>query len=249
MRPIDLTHPWGLHTPAWPGGEAPRIRYMQRLSSHRVVSQWIETGLHVGTHIDAPMHFAPGGGDMASLPLTQLFREGVIVDISDVVGEWDIIRPEHITSKAEVRKGDILIYHTGWHHYYVGEREQDEERYMCRHPGGGAELARWIVEMELAWTGVDTGAADHPMNTPIRVRRPDLARECEERRGRPLDADFPPEHFQVMHRVPFARNIVHVENVGGDLDQVLGRRCRIGAFPWRFVGGEASICRVVAFVD
>jgi kynurenine formamidase len=87
------------------------------------------------------------------------------------------------------------------------------------------------------------------MNTPIRVRRPDLARECEERRGRSLDLDFPPEHFQVMHRVPFAKNIVHVENVGGDLDQVLGRRCRIGAFPWRFVGGEASICRVVAFVD
>jgi len=29
---------------------------------------------------------------------------------------------------------------------------------------------------------------------------------------------------------------------------VLNRRCHIGVFPWRFEGGEASICRVVAFL-
>jgi len=23
----------------------------------------------------------------------------------------------------------------------------------------------------------------------------------------------------------------------------------VGAFPWKFVGGEASICRIVAFLD
>jgi kynurenine formamidase len=26
-------------------------------------------------------------------------------------------------------------------------------------------------------------------------------------------------------------------------------RRHIGVFPWRFVGGEASICRVVAFLE
>jgi kynurenine formamidase len=30
---------------------------------------------------------------------------------------------------------------------------------------------------------------------------------------------------------------------------VLNRRCQIGAFPWKFVGGEASICRIVAFIE
>ena len=34
----------------------------------------------------------------------------------------------------------------------------------------------------------------------------------------------------------------------GDIDNALNVRCKIGAFPWRFVGGEASICRVVAFI-
>jgi kynurenine formamidase len=54
-----------------------------------------------------------GRDDIASIPLTQLYGDGVIVDISDEVGEFNIIKPEHITKKIEVRTGDILIYHTG----------------------------------------------------------------------------------------------------------------------------------------
>jgi kynurenine formamidase len=41
----------------------------------------------------------------------------------------------------------------------------------------------------------------------------------------------------------------HVENLGGDLAAAETRRCLIGAFPIPIVGGEASPCRVVAFVD
>ena len=49
-----------------------------------------------------------------------------------------IITPEHITRKMEVKKGDILLIHTGWHHYYVGEREANELYYFCYHPRRGA---------------------------------------------------------------------------------------------------------------
>jgi kynurenine formamidase len=52
-----------------------------------------------------------------------------------------------------------------------------------------------------------------------------------------------------MHAVPFPKGIVHAENVGGDLAALGTRRCIIGAFPWKFVGGEASICRIVAFLS
>jgi kynurenine formamidase len=40
-----------------------------------------------------------------------------------------------------------------------------------------------------------------------------------------------------------------VENVGGQIDDVLDRRIRFACFPWRFQGGEAAFCRAVAFVD
>ena len=52
-----------------------------------------------------------------------------------------------------------------------------------------------------------------------------------------------------MHRVPFEQGITHVENLGGDIEEVLGQRCMIGAFPIPIEGGEASPCRLVAFVE
>jgi len=42
-----------------------------------------------------------GIGDIASLLLTKLVHEGGIVDVSDVVGDWDIIKPERITDKVQ----------------------------------------------------------------------------------------------------------------------------------------------------
>ncbi|MBI2371712.1 MAG: cyclase family protein [Deltaproteobacteria bacterium] len=249
MRYVDLTHPWGLHTPPFFGNEGPSITYVRRFPVNHCVGMRIETSTHTGTHMDAPMHFVPNGGDMASIPLDRLIGEGVIVDVSNDVREWDEIKPEHLTKHIEIREGDIVLYYTGWDRYYYNRETRDEERYMCRHPGGGRDLAQWIVDMKLRWTGVDAASADHPMNTFIRDRRPDLAREFERRVGRRVEDVYPPEELDIMHRLPFAHRIVHVENLGGDVAQVLNRRCLIGAFPWKFEGGDASICRVVAFLE
>ena len=205
--------------------------------------------MHVGTHLDAPLHFIAGAGDVASLSLDQLFHEGAVVDVSDKVKDWDILYPEHITDKVEVKDGDVLIIHYGWHHYYDGEREEDKERYFYRAPGGDAELAKWMLKKKIRWFGVDTGSPDHPMNTTMtRNARPDLVKEYEQKMGRSVEEIFPPEGHSIMHTMLFPHNIIHAENVGGDVDLVLNKRCTIGAFPWRFVGGDASICRIVAFL-
>ena len=100
-RLIDLTHPLSWHTPGY---------YTQTLQTNRVVSQRIETSLHVGTHLDAPLHMASGGGDMASIPLDRLCREGVIVDLSDVVGPWDEIKPQHIAEAVGYRSLDRSVW-------------------------------------------------------------------------------------------------------------------------------------------
>jgi kynurenine formamidase len=246
---IDLTHPFSMHTPGWAGYPPVKHYYIQRFSSNEIVAQYIETPLHVSTHLDGQMHAIPGGGDIASFPLSRCFGEGVIADISEYVGDWDVITPEMITSKVEVKKGDILLYHTGYRRYYPGCEAEDEARYFLRHPGGDRQLAEWLVDMEIAWTGMDCGSGDHPMNTTITRMRPDLVEEFEDLRQKKLREVFPKQDLFVMHRVPFRDNILHVENLGGDVEQVLNQRCLIGVFPWRFEGGEASIARVVAFVE
>ena len=249
MKLVDLTHIFSIHTPGWVGYPSPKLSYFQRHATHGIVSQWLELPLHSGTHFDGEMHIISGGADLASVPLDRLCREGVIVDLSDELEDWSVITPEMITSRMDVKKGDILIYNTGYHRYFNGGPDEDEERYFLRHPGGDRRLAEWIVEMELAWTGFDCGSGDHPMNTSIRYKRPDATKAFERAVGKSVDEAFPEEDLFVMHRVPFRAGITHVENMGGALQDALNRRCLIGAFPIPIQGGEASPCRVVAFID
>jgi kynurenine formamidase len=102
--------------------------------------------------------------------------------------------------------------------------------------------------MQFAWTGFDCASGDHPMNTSIRYKRADAARHYERQMGTTVEEVFPIDDIFVMHKVPFRAGVCHVENIGGDIDEVLNRRCLIGAFPIPIDGGEASPCRVVAFV-
>ena len=263
MKVVDLSHPWNLHTPGWVGYPGGRIYYTQTLQTNRIVSQRIETSLHSGTHLDGPMHASDSNVDMASLPLTKLIGPGAIADVSEVAGsDWDVIEPHHITDQIEVRKGDILIIHTGYHRYYQGQPQQDLVRYFCMHPGGKRELAEWMLDMEIAWWGVDAGSGDHPMNTTIRTMRPDLAKRFEEHVGMTCSEFFGDytythagsgrrvkEDLFPMHYLAFPAGCIHAENVGGAIERVLNQRCLIGAFPWKFEGGEACPCRILAFFD
>lgn len=262
MKVVDLTHPWNFHTPGWVGYPGGKIYYTQNLQTDRIVSQRLEVSLHSGTHLDGPMHGTDTMVGMSDLPVTKLIHEGVVVDVSDTCSDWDVITPEHILSKVQVKPRDIIIVHTGWHRYYQGQPEQDLVRYFCMHPGGGLELARWMAELEISWWGIDAGSGDHPMNTTIREKRPDLARQFEEDVGAPISEVFGEYTYThhlsgrevrsdifPMHHLAFQDGCIHAENIGGDIDQVLNTRCIIGFFPLKIDGGEASPGRCLAFLD
>jgi arylformamidase len=62
-------------------------------------------------------------------------------------------------------------------------------------------------------------------------------------------ADAWPETIRLCTHFLFPKMILHVENLGGEIDKVASRRCVIAAFPFKFDGGESAYCRVVAFVS
>jgi arylformamidase len=258
-RVIDLSQNWDMHTPGFATYEGPTIKWIKRVAFDKVGGQHIASTLHVGTHLDAPMHFVTNGQDIASIPIDRLFGPAVVVDLEKLgIGDYQLYGPEHFEdwerrTGIRIERGDILIIHTGYHKYYpsnwYGESEYDETRYFIKHPGPTREFADWVLERGISWLAVDAGSADHPMNTVIRKVRPDLAEEAEQVLGRKLDDIFPVRDYQVMHYHLFPRNVFHAENVGGQIDDVLDQRLWIGCFPWRFAGGEAAFCRVVAFVQ
>lgn len=251
VRVYDLTNRFSIHTPGWVGYPSPKLSYFQRHATNGIVSQLLELPLHSGTHLDSEMHIVSGGRDITAIGLDRLIRPGVVVDISDEMEDWAVIKPHHITDRVDVQKGDILIYHTGYRRFFNGAEEEDEERYFLRHPGGDREMAEWIVDMELAWTGFDCGSGDNPLNTSIRTKwRPEIARHFEERHpDTKVDDLFPVDDLFVMHKVPFSHGICHAENLGGQLGEVGSRRCTIGAFTMPIEGGEASPARILAFVE
>ena len=214
----------------------------------------------MGTHLDAPAHFFSGGKFIGDLPLEFLVGPACVVDLERMgLGDYDLYGPEHMErwerdTGIAIERGDILVLHTGYHRHYPenwhdGRTAVDETKYFIRHPGPTRELADWVLARGIRWLAVDVGSADHPMNTVIRRMRPDEAVKAEAKLGRRLDEVFPPDDYQVMHVALFPHDVIHIENLGGALDEVLDRRIRFGCFPWRFQGGEAAFCRAVAFLD
>jgi len=70
--------------------------------------------------------------------------------------------------------------------------------------------------------------------------------------GKSLNELYPwPETYQAMHLMLFPQpdEIIHVENVGGEIDKVLNKRLILGTFPWKFQYGESAFCRCVAFEE
>ena len=253
MKAIDLTIPLGIGTPPWPTYEPLQVKYFKRLAPNGAHGQLVTHSNHVGTHLDGEIHFHTPGKDIAELDLNFLMADGVIVDLSDVAADYDVYTSEMIESKVDVKEGDILIISTGFHQYGWDQPTADEVRYMVKHPGPDREFAEWAKKKKLKWIGVDCGSADHPMNTKIRDWMPRQAAECDthmkKKYGKGLDEVFADEKYQLMHLEMFPHGIIHAECVGGDVDLLLNRRVKIGCFPWRFVDGESSIARIVAFVE
>ncbi len=95
-RPVktryDVTLPFGIGVPAWPGEPMPvitRLADMDKGDDCTVTR--LDFAVHYATHLDAPLHFVKGGGDVAGLALDVLMGPCQLVRIDN---EIDAIGPE-----------------------------------------------------------------------------------------------------------------------------------------------------------
>jgi kynurenine formamidase len=253
LKFVDLTVPIGIATPPWPTYEPLQVKYFKRLAPNGANGQILTHSNHVGTHLDGEIHFYTPGKDIASLTMDFLVGAGAVVDLSDAAGDYDVYTSKMVEDRVEIREGDILIIHTGYHRYGWDQPTADEVRYMVKHPGPDREFADWAKRKKIKWIGVDCGSADHPMNTIIRDWMPRQAREADahfhKKYGKALNEFFSDDKYQLMHIEMFPHSIIHAECLGGDIDLLLNQRTTIGFFPWRFVDGESSIGRCVAVLE
>jgi len=83
-RLLDLTVPLTAETVGWPGDVPVRLDLQQSFAAGDgcTVSAF-SLSAHAGTHVDAPGHFVPCGGDMESLPLAALVGPAWVADLGD----------------------------------------------------------------------------------------------------------------------------------------------------------------------
>jgi kynurenine formamidase len=127
-------------------------------------------GEHVGTHLDAPIHWVTGkdGADVASLPATSLIGPACVID-KTAETEAD---PGNLLTAADLEAWEAehgrmpdrawVLLRTGW-----GARAQDEAAFLNvgpngpETPGPDVEASRWLAtERSISGFGVETVGID-----------------------------------------------------------------------------------------
>ena len=194
----ELSHPWGMYTPIFPGYEEIKLERLTYHAKHGVMTHKISTIFHTSTHVNAPIHLLPGKEAVGDLALDRFFGTGVVVSIPKK--KWELVEPEDLEkAKPEIRAGDIVLINTGWHRRY-----SDSQEYFGHAPGLSKKAAQWLVKKKVKLVGVDTACVDHPLATSLGPHRNGpqikyLLPEYKKKTGREAIADFP--EWNAAHKV------------------------------------------------
>ena len=89
----DITVPFRTDGPLWPGDPAPSMTLMKcQAAGYRCNVTKLDTGVHFGTHLDAPVHFIDGSKGVDALDINVLVGPCVVAEIPDVME----IAPAHL---------------------------------------------------------------------------------------------------------------------------------------------------------
>jgi len=131
---------------------SPRFERIKSLPEDPFNVTFMATVVHVGTHVDAPLHYFVGAPDMAQIPPERWCGEGVV---------WPIVaEPDQVIEIADLercqpslRPGDILALDTGWAARFGDESYE-------RHPSLSGAAADWLVEQRIKLLAVDFATPD-----------------------------------------------------------------------------------------
>ena len=173
---VDLTYPFSAETHHWPTAKP---FHLETVSEGRTTGGfWYSSynyggSEHVGTHLDAPFHFAQGKWTTEQIPLSQTIGPAVVIDVrrqsakhadyrlavEDIRG-WE-------KNHGRVPGGAIVLIHSGWGKFW-GDRKRyfgtDEPGNVAdlHFPGLSAEAAELLVKQRrVKAVGIDTPSIDH----------------------------------------------------------------------------------------
>lgn len=238
---IDLTAPLSSSTPALrlPAPFANLVDFsLDEVSAYDQPGPYwrhnnIHTGEHIGTHLDAPVHWVTGreGHDVSEIPVQRLIGPAIVMDFTEEAAHNADFLLEVAHVKAwEAQYGPLpdhawVLFRTGWDKY-----SRNEEQFLnvdasgSHTPGLSAECAKWLAEeTSISGFGVETVGIDAG-------------------NGVALDPPFPAHHFLLgndKYGITSLQNLSKLPAVGAILI----------VCPLPIVGGTGSPARVLALVE
>lgn len=230
---IDMTYPFAEDTLHWPTAKP---FHLEKINEGRTAAGfWYSSynyggSEHVGTHLDAPFHFAEGKWTTEQIPLARTIGPGVIIDVraaAEANRDYQLsIQDIRAWEKrfGRIPREAIVIMYSGW-----GKRWGNRKRYFgtdeagdvenLHFPGVSKEATEFLVKQRaVKAVGVDTPSIDHG---PSR--------------------DF------IVHQILGGANVPIFENVAS-LDRVPSRGATIYAIPMKIKGGSGAPLRIFAQV-
>ena len=173
---VDLTYSFSEETQHWPTAKP---FHLETVSEGRTpagfwYSSYNYSGSeHVGTHLDAPFHFAEGKWTTEQIPLARTVGAAVVIDVRRQSAQ----NPDYLVAVDDVRAWEktygrlpassIVLIRSGWGKYW-GDRKRyfgtDEPGNVIdlHFPGISAEAAEFLVKQRrVKAVGIDTPSIDH----------------------------------------------------------------------------------------
>jgi kynurenine formamidase len=230
---IDLTYSFSEETLHWPTAKPFRLEKVNegRTAQGFWYSSYNYSGSeHVGTHLDAPFHFAEGKWTTEQIPLERTIGPGVVIDIGrradsdrdyrlqvEDVRAWEKIH-------GRMPKDAIVLIYSGWGKYWSDRKryfgsDQAGDAENLHFPGMSKQAAEFLVkERGVKAVGIDTPSIDHG----------------------------PSKDF-IAHQILGEANVPIFENVAA-LDRVPAKGVTIFAVPMKIKGGSGAPLRIFALL-
>jgi len=233
-RWVDLSWDYSDETLYWPTEgkfELQKLAAGMTDSGYGYDSDRFCSAANGGTHVDAPLRFAPGKHSVDQIPVEQLMGPAVVIDVSrraladrdyqvtvQDLTDWEI-------DFGRMPRGAIVLLRTGYGQFwpdagkYLGTVRTSQEGVAELHfPGLHPTAAQWLANREIGAVGIDTAGIDYGQS-----------------------------RFFDSHRVLAASDIPVLENVA-HLERLPLEGAWVVALPMKIKGGSGGPVRIAALV-
>ena len=149
MKYMDLSHTFKNKMPVFPGDSISELKQVAFYEQNEYNAFYLQSGMHVGTHIDAPFHMYEQGKKLSELSPEHFIGKAKIIDVRGK----KIINKE-VLQKKNIERGDILLICTGHSKHY------NTEHYYRNYPVVSSDFAEELVTLGIKIIGFDSPSPD-----------------------------------------------------------------------------------------